>query len=171
MPQPDEHAVIFDLLAQAHEVAGDLTKARETYEKITALTTGRLAFGATYARSFYHLGLIAEKQGDKARAREQFTKFLDLWKDADKGLLEDAQKRVAPRVEQRRARPWGFGVQYSSIARPGTFEKWRASRVTRGARSSTADVAMSRSIVSIDVPAARILASSRPYSAAKRSSG
>ena len=94
---PDEHGCILDLLAHAYEVAGDLAKARETYEKITTLTTGRLAYGATYARAFYHLGLIAERQGDKARARENFTKFLDLWKDADTGLPEvaDARKRLA----------------------------------------------------------------------------
>jgi serine/threonine protein kinase/tetratricopeptide (TPR) repeat protein len=93
----DKHAGIFDLLARGYMVAGDLVRARETYEKITALTTGRLGFGATYARSFYHLGLIAERQGDKPRAREQFQKFLDLWKDADKGLPEvaDARKRMA----------------------------------------------------------------------------
>ena len=97
MSRPDEHAVILDLLARACTVSGDLAKARETYEKITALTTGRQAFGATYARSFYHLGLIAERQGDKARAREQFRKFLEIWKDADKGLPEvaDAKKRLA----------------------------------------------------------------------------
>jgi len=92
----DEHGAVVALLAQAYEVAGDLAKARATYEKITALTTGRLAYGATYARAFYHLGLIAEKQGDRARARAQFQKFLDLWKDADKGLPEvaDARKRM-----------------------------------------------------------------------------
>jgi tetratricopeptide (TPR) repeat protein len=85
------------LLARAYEAAGDLAKARETYEKIAALTTGRLAFGATYTRSFYHLGLIAERQGDKARAREQFQTFLELRKDADKGLpdIADARKRTA----------------------------------------------------------------------------
>jgi len=93
----DEHAVTLNLLAQAYAVAGDLAKARETYEKITALTTGRMGWGATYARSFYHLGVIAEKQGDKARAREQFRKFLEIWKDADPGLPEvaDARKRMA----------------------------------------------------------------------------
>jgi tetratricopeptide (TPR) repeat protein len=77
-------------------VAGDLAKARETYEKITRLTTGRLAYGATYARAFYHMGVIADRQGDKARARAQFQKFLDLWKEADSGQREvaDAKKRM-----------------------------------------------------------------------------
>jgi len=86
-----------NLLARAYEAAGDLAKARETYETITALTIGRQGYGATWARSYYHLGLIAERQGDKARAREQFRKLLELWKDADKGLPEiaDAKKRMA----------------------------------------------------------------------------
>ena len=89
-PQPE----LFDLLAQAHMAAGDLAKARETFEKIAPLTSGRLTWGANYARSFYHLGLIAERQGDEARAREQFTKFLDLWKNADPGQPEVADARA-----------------------------------------------------------------------------
>jgi len=87
---------LLDLLARAYTSAGDLTKARETYEKITTLTTGMMAWGAIAARSFYHLGLIAERQGDRALAREHFAKFLDLWKNADPGLPEvaDAKKRL-----------------------------------------------------------------------------
>ncbi len=93
----DEHAVWLTALAEAYLAAGDLAKARATYEQVGALTTGRLSWGAVYARSFYKLGLIAERQGDKARAREQFQKFLESWKDADPGLPEvaDAKKRLA----------------------------------------------------------------------------
>ena len=93
-PTGDEHARALDLLAQAYMVAGDLVKARETLEEITMLTTGRSEWGATYARSYYRLGLLADRQGDKARAREQFTKFLDLWKNADPGQPEVADARA-----------------------------------------------------------------------------
>jgi cytochrome c-type biogenesis protein CcmH/NrfG len=43
------------------------------------------------------LGKIAEQQGDKERAVENYRKFLDLWKDADPGIpkVENARKRLA----------------------------------------------------------------------------
>ena len=93
----DEHAFFIEPLALALYKSGNLDKAREQYDKITQLTTGRLYYGDIYARSFYMLGKIAEPQGDKARARENYRKFLDLWKDADPGIpeVEDARKRLA----------------------------------------------------------------------------
>jgi tetratricopeptide (TPR) repeat protein len=94
----EKDAWFIDTLAEAYLRAGDLEKAREQYENIAALTSGRLVrYGDIYARSFYALGRIHEKLGDKAKARENFRKFLDLWKNADPGLpeVEDAAKRLA----------------------------------------------------------------------------
>ena len=90
-------AAFFDSLARALYESGDLDKASKEFEKITLLTTGRLIHGDIYARAFYMLGKIAEQQGDKARAGQNYRKFLDLWKDADPGLSEvpDAKARLA----------------------------------------------------------------------------
>jgi tetratricopeptide (TPR) repeat protein len=91
------HARFLDGLARALYESGELDKARLGYEKITLLTMGRLTHGDIYAKAFYMLGKIAERQGDKAEARSKYSRFLDLWKDADPGIpeIEDARKRLA----------------------------------------------------------------------------
>ena len=92
-----EQAPYFANLARAFYESGDLAEARKTYERITLLTTGRGNDGDIYARAFYMLGKIAERQGDKARARQNYRKFLDLWKDADPSLSEvpEAKARLS----------------------------------------------------------------------------
>jgi serine/threonine protein kinase/tetratricopeptide (TPR) repeat protein len=92
-----DHALFFDALARALYEVGDLNRARKEYEKITLLTMGRLGHGDIYAKAFYRLGRIAEQQRDKRRARDNYQKFLDLWKDADPGLpeVDDARNRLA----------------------------------------------------------------------------
>lgn len=75
-----------------------MLRAQEEFEGITRLTTGRLLWGSdAYAKSFYMLGKIHEEQGDKQQSRENYQKFLDLWRDADPGIaeVEDAKKRLA----------------------------------------------------------------------------
>ena len=91
------NAIYYDSLALAFLKAGDLENAQKTYETVVSLTWSRLLDGDIYAKGFYHLGLIEEKLGDKAKARQHYRTFLDLWKDADPGLpeVEDAQKRLA----------------------------------------------------------------------------
>ncbi len=86
-----------DSLALAYFRAGDLPKAQSEYERITSLTTGRWNHGDVYAKSFYMLGRIFEQKGDAAKARSNYQKFLDLWKDADPGLpeVDDAKARLA----------------------------------------------------------------------------
>jgi len=91
------HASFIDSIASAYYLSGDAENAREEYEKITALTTGRFFFGDIYAKAFYMLGKIYEQQGNKAKAIEHYEKFLDLWKDADPDIaeVEEAKKRLA----------------------------------------------------------------------------
>ena len=50
-----------------------------------------------YPKCFYLLGKIYEKKDDTQLAIQNYEKFLDLWKDADKDLpdLIDAKKRFA----------------------------------------------------------------------------
>jgi len=96
-PAGATHSFMYDTLAKAYEGIGDLENARKTYDGLQKLTSGRFYSGNLYALSFYRVGLIAEKQGDKAGARANYEKFLELWKDADPGLpeVEDAKKRLA----------------------------------------------------------------------------
>jgi serine/threonine protein kinase/tetratricopeptide (TPR) repeat protein len=93
----NEHAPFMDSLARPYLESGDLEKAREGYEKITALTIGSFYYGDIYAKAFYKLGLIYERQGQKTKAKENYQKFLVLWKYADSGLPEvgDAKKKLA----------------------------------------------------------------------------
>jgi tetratricopeptide (TPR) repeat protein len=84
-------------LARAYFESGDIEKARRQYEKVIGLSAGRMYSGDIYARSFYMLGKIFEKQGKKGKARENYRRFLDLWKGADPGLpeVQDAKARLA----------------------------------------------------------------------------
>jgi serine/threonine protein kinase/Flp pilus assembly protein TadD len=90
-------AYIHETLARAYEGAGDWENARRTYKGLQKLTYGRLYGGNVYALSFYRVGMIDERLGDKDGARRAYEKFLELWKDADPGLPEpaDARKRLA----------------------------------------------------------------------------
>jgi tetratricopeptide (TPR) repeat protein len=91
------HPIYIDALASAYLKSADLESAQKAYETFLSLTWPRLSCGDIYANSYYMLGKIAEQQGDRGRAVENYQKFLDLWKDADPGLpeVEDARQRLA----------------------------------------------------------------------------
>jgi serine/threonine protein kinase/tetratricopeptide (TPR) repeat protein len=94
---PRIQAYFFYTLAQAYFRAGILNNAREECEKIQSLHLGRIGDGDFYAKSLYILGKIYLQQNQKERAREYFTRFLALWKDADPGTPEagDAKASLA----------------------------------------------------------------------------
>jgi tetratricopeptide (TPR) repeat protein len=90
------HPLFINSLAEAYYRAGDSAKALEEYTRITSLTFPRIWDGDIYAKSFYMMGMIYERMGSKAKATENYGRFLELWKDADPGIPEvsDARKRL-----------------------------------------------------------------------------
>jgi len=93
----DYHALFIEPLALAYYKAGDFEKAREEYERIISLISGRFFCGDIYANSFYMLGKIYQEKGLKEKAIEHYEKFLSLWKDSDPGIQEvsEAKKQLA----------------------------------------------------------------------------
>jgi serine/threonine protein kinase/Flp pilus assembly protein TadD len=96
-PSPDiaKDSDLLDWLGLGYFRNGDLDKARQAYKKISSQLSSKWS-GDIYAKSFYMLGKIAEQQGDKGRAVENYQKFLDLWKDADPGIpeVEETKQRL-----------------------------------------------------------------------------
>ncbi len=89
----DNHALFLDALAHVHYLAQNLDRARQCYEEIINLTTGRLSYGEIYVRSFFWLGKIAHELDRTKESAEYFKTFLDLWNRADMNLPEIREAR------------------------------------------------------------------------------
>jgi eukaryotic-like serine/threonine-protein kinase len=91
------HALFLFTLGEAQIEAGSLNKAADTFSRIINLGAARLWDGDFYAKSYFQLGIIAEKQGNRRKAEEYFGQFLEIWKGADSDLEEvvEATKRIS----------------------------------------------------------------------------
>ena len=84
-----------DLAARVCAKKGDVAKAISEYERLLTLDV-RTPY-LVHPLYHYRLGLLYERAGEAMKAKAQYQKFLDLWKDADPGRpeVEDAIKRLA----------------------------------------------------------------------------
>ncbi len=84
-------------LGTAFLSAGNLAEASTRFQRIVESGLTRVASPAEFVRSFYFLGQIAEKQGNRDKARENYRRFLQYWEkgDIDRDQVADAQKKLA----------------------------------------------------------------------------
>jgi len=85
------------LLARAYKEKGDLDQAIEVYERLTDPNAENREGRLIYPINYYYLAELYDMKGRKAKAIENYEKFLDLWKDADPGIaeVEDARRRLS----------------------------------------------------------------------------
>ena len=88
-------------LGLAYEQAGQPDSALTAYEQVAtdAGTTEDVNYlRCTLPASLRRLGELYERRGDRAKAREYYGRFVDLWKGADPGLqpiVRDVRARMA----------------------------------------------------------------------------
>jgi len=85
------------VLAKAYQQKGQLDKAIAEYERLITFDPSSKERRLIPPRFHYTLAKLCEEKGVKTKAIEQYSKFLEIWKDADKDLPEliDAKKHLA----------------------------------------------------------------------------
>ncbi len=87
------------LLGRAYERAGERDSAVAVYERAVTTPGYLRAFEeeATLGPTYRRLGELYDERGDTARARDYYTRFVALWKDAD-GELQPRVREVRQKL-------------------------------------------------------------------------
>jgi serine/threonine protein kinase/tetratricopeptide (TPR) repeat protein len=80
---PEDHAVIWFALGEAHLATGDAAAADRWFQRIVDSKVERVYWPIQYVRSFYFLARIAQQNGDTTKALEHYRRFAGYWKDGD----------------------------------------------------------------------------------------
>ena len=85
-----------DVLARVYVARGNVDKAVAEYERLVGFAAEDQSRYLIHPLYHYRLGVLYEQTGDAAKAREQYGRFLELWKDADadRAEVKDARSRL-----------------------------------------------------------------------------
>ena len=92
---PSSHGDLWYAAALANIKAGQDAQAARLLERLQSGHERAFAMDV-WGRSFFLLGHIYERRGDSPRAREQYSRFVELWRDGDleRGWVAEAQNKV-----------------------------------------------------------------------------
>jgi tetratricopeptide (TPR) repeat protein len=86
-----------DALARAYYLNDERDKAIAEYERLITFNPASNNRRLIHPKYHYRLAKLYEEKGFKKKAIREFEKFLELWKDADKGIPQfvDVERRLA----------------------------------------------------------------------------
>jgi tetratricopeptide (TPR) repeat protein len=97
---------IRDGLARAYLLGGRLSEAISEYERLTTFDPRSPDRRPNPPKYHYQLARLYEQKGMKEKALQQYRRFIDLWKDADRNLPElvDARRRLRELAQTTKSR-------------------------------------------------------------------
>jgi serine/threonine protein kinase/tetratricopeptide (TPR) repeat protein len=89
--------LVRDVVPRAYLSKGDLDGAIAAYERLVTFDPKSKDRRLIHPLNYYRLAKVHEQKGNIKKAKANYRKFLDLWKNADPGQpeVEDVKKRLA----------------------------------------------------------------------------